>query len=127
MESVRIGIVGTGNVGSGTLEILAKNAAELEAKLGFRLEVKAVSSRNIATKNVSNVPAGARVTADWKEVATAPDGGIVWELVGGTGVARAVIEAALRAGKTVITANKELMALEGPGLQALALEHGGAL
>lgn len=127
MESVRIGIVGTGNVGSGTLEILAKNAAELEAKLGFRLEVKAVSSRNIATKNVSHVPAGARVTADWKEVATAPDVDIVCELVGGTGVAREVIEAALRAGKTVITANKELMALEGPGLQALALEHGGAL
>lgn len=127
MDSVRIGIVGTGNVGSGALEILAKNAEELRQKLGFALKVTAVSSRNIASKNVSNIPAGARVTADWKEVAAAPDVDIVCELVGGTGTAKEVIETALRAGKPVITANKELMALEGPALQALALEHGATL
>jgi homoserine dehydrogenase len=127
MQTVRIGIVGTGNVGSGTLEILAKNSAELERKLGFPLEVAAVSSRNIAAKNVSNIPPTARLTAQWEAVAAAPDVDIVCELIGGTSVAKQVIETALRAGKTVITANKELMALEGPALQALALQHNASL
>jgi homoserine dehydrogenase len=123
MPSVKIGVIGTGNVGSGTLEILHKNAAELASKLGFPLEVTAVSSRNIASKSVENLPPTAHATPDWRAVATAPDVDIVCELIGGTTTAKDVIETALRAGKTVITANKELMALEGPALQALALEH----
>ncbi len=120
MKPVRIGLIGTGNVGSGALEILALNGSELEAKLGFPLEIAAVSSRNILTKSVSNIPAGARVTADWREVAGAADIDIVCELIGGTTTAREIIECALKAGKPVITANKELMALAGPELQAEA-------
>ena len=120
MQPVRIGLIGAGNVGSGTLEILARNAAELHAKLGFPLQITAVSSRNILTKNVSNIPKGARVTVDWREVAGADDVDIVCELIGGTTTAREIIESALRAGKPVITANKELMALVGPELQAMA-------
>src|SRR5436190_16366140 len=109
MEPVRIGIVGTGNVGSGTLEILARNAAEIESKLGFPLVVTAVSSPNILTKNVANIPAGARVTTNWREVVFADDVDIVCELIGGTTVAKEIIESALQNGKTVVTANKELM------------------
>ncbi len=127
MEPVRLGIVGTGNVGSGALQILSQNAAALAAKLGFPLVVSAVSSRNITSKNVSDFPAGARLTPDWNSVATAPDVDLVCELIGGTTVAKELIETALRAGKTVVTANKELMALEGPALYALARQHGASL
>lgn len=123
MASVRIGIIGTGNVGSGTLEILDKQAGELEAKLGFRLEVTAVSSRNILTKQVAHCPAGARLTERWQEVVEAEDVDLVCELIGGTSTAREIIEAAGRAGKPVITANKELMALAGEELQNLAASH----
>ena len=123
MQPVRIGLIGAGNVGSGTLEILSRNAAELESKLGFPLAVTAVSSRNILTKNVSTIPAGARVTADWREVAAADDVDIVCELIGGTTTAREIIETALKAGKSVVTANKELMAQVGPEMQSLAAGH----
>ncbi len=127
MQSIRLGIVGSGNVGTGTLEILNQHAGEIAAKLGFPLSVSSVSSRNILAKDVSGFPAGARLSADWRDAVLAPDVDIVCELVGGTTVAKDVIEAALRAGKPVVTANKELMALDGPRLFALALEHGAAL
>ena len=55
-------------------------------------------------------------TDDWREVIANPDVHIVAELIGGTGVAREIIEAAIAAGKSVVTANKELMALAGAEL-----------
>ena len=124
MTPVRIGIIGSGNVGSGTLEILARNAAELQAKLGFPLIVSAVSSQNILTKNVLNIPTGTRVTNNWRDVAFAEDVDIVCELIGGTSTAIEVIEAALKSGKPVVTANKELMALKGASLLDLATANG---
>ncbi|MBM3761339.1 MAG: homoserine dehydrogenase [Acidobacteria bacterium] len=127
MEPVRIGIIGSGNVGSGTLEILSRNAAELQSKLGFPLKVTAVSSRNILSKEVSNIPEGARVTDRWMDVVHAEDVDIVCELIGGTTTAVEVIEAVVKAGKPVVTANKELMALEGPRLLALATSHGATI
>jgi homoserine dehydrogenase len=127
MQPVRLGIVGTGNVGSGTLQILTRNAAELTAKLGFPLTVTAVSSRNISSKNVSEFPPGALLTPDWRAVASAPGVDIVCELIGGLTTAKELIETALRAGKTVVTANKELLALEGPALYELARQHNASL
>ncbi len=127
MTPVRIGIVGSGNVGAGTLEILNKNAAELEAKLGFPLQVTVVCSRNIFGKTVSNLPPGARLTDRWQYVVSATDVDVVCELIGGTTTARVIIEAAARAGKPVVTANKELMALAGEELQALAAQHGSTI
>ena len=127
MNPVRIGLVGAGNVGSGTLEILARNSEELRLKLGYPLVVTAVSSPTILTKNLPHVPAGARLTPNWREVAYADDVDIVCELIGGTTVALEVIEGALQSGKTVVTANKELMALKGPELNAIARDHNAYL
>lgn len=127
MKPVRIGIIGSGNVGAGTLEILARNSSELQAKLGFPLTVTAVSSRNILSKDVPNLPAGARITDRWTDVVHAEDVDIVCELIGGTSTARDIIEAALAAGKPVVTANKELMALHGAALQNLATTHGATI
>ena len=117
-------MVGVGNVGSGTLEILSRNADELALKLGFSLEVRGVSSRSILGKPVANVPAGAVVSADWRQVVEDPSVDIVCELIGGTTTAKEIIETALRLGKPVVTANKELMALEGASFMALARKHG---
>lgn len=127
MTPVRIGIIGSGNVGSGTLEILTRNAAELESKLGFPLVVTAVSSQNIFAKDVSRFPAGARLTDRWTDVVHADDVDIVCELIGGTTTAKEIITAAVSAGKPVVTANKELLALEGPSLLALATAHGATI
>jgi len=127
MKPVRIGIIGSGNVGAGTLQILSNNAAELQSKLGFPLVITAISSRNILTKNVSNIPASALITDRWQDVVHSQEVDIVCELIGGTTTAREIIQAALLAGKPVVTANKELMALEGASLTKLAASSGATI
>jgi homoserine dehydrogenase len=116
MQPVNIGIIGLGNVGEGTLNILTENAAHMEAKLGFPLRIAAVCSRGIAKKHLPAALDSALKTADWREVVNNPGVDIVVELIGGTGAAREIIDAAIANGKSVVTANKELMALAGAEL-----------
>jgi len=113
MNDVNIGVIGLGNVGSGALNILAANSEQVALKLGFNLRVTAVCSRSVATKQLPSALGDARRTADWREVVTDPNVDIVAELIGGTTVAREVIEGAIANGKSIVTANKELMALYG--------------
>ena len=124
MQPVNIGIIGLGNVGSGALTILTENAAQIAEKLGFPLRVTAVCSRNIKTKELPPGLEGAEKTADWRDVVNHPDIQIVAELIGGTGTAREIIEAAAARGKSVVTANKELMALHGAELWDHAIAAG---
>jgi homoserine dehydrogenase len=116
MQPVNIGIIGLGNVGSGTLDILAENARGVALKLGFPLEVRALCSRGIAAKTLPSAFDSALKTANWREVVDHPDIQIVVELVGGTGIAREIVEASIARGKSVVTANKELMAVAGADL-----------
>ncbi len=113
MKDVHVGVIGLGNVGSGTLSILAANADQIALKLGFRLRVAAVCSRSIAEKSLPEGLEDAVRTADWREVVANPKVDIVAELVGGTGVAKEIIDGATANGKSIVTANKELMALCG--------------
>jgi len=121
---VTIGVVGLGNVGSGTLEILAENGARIREKLGFPLRVKAVCSRNVGQKKLPAFPAAVTRTTDWKEIVRDPEIDIVVELIGGTATAGHIIEESLRQRKSVVTANKELMAVRGADLWAIASENG---
>jgi len=116
MQEVNIGVVGLGNVGMGALTILAENVSQIELKLGFRLNVKAVCSRNVAAKDIPPGLGPVVKTANWHNLVSRPDIHIVAELVGGTHVAREILEAAIANGKSVVTANKELMALCGAEL-----------
>lgn len=118
MAAVRVGIVGLGNVGGGTLRLLRDNADQIERKLGFRLEVSAVCSRGVVDDPgpaVALHPDAFR-TRDWRDLVTRPDVDVVAELVGGTGAAREIVEASIDAGKPVVTANKELLAAHGAAL-----------
>lgn len=121
MAAVKLGIIGLGNVGSGTLKILAENGAQIADKLGFPLEVAAVCARGFEGKTV---PVAARQSTDWRDVVNDPEVQVVAELVGGTTVAREIVETALENGKSVVTANKELMALCGPELWEKAIQKG---
>ena len=123
MEEVRVGIVGLGNVGSGTLAILAENGDNIAGKLGFRLKVVAVCSRAVLSKRIPASLGPVFKTSDWREVVAHPDVQIVAELVGGTGVASEIVEAAIQHRKSVVTANKELMAACGPEIWDLSLIH----
>jgi homoserine dehydrogenase len=122
MQEVNVGIVGLGNVGSGTLSILAENAEQIALKLGFRLNVVAVCSRGVEKVELPAKLQGVFRTISWREVVAHPLVDIVVELVGGTGVALEIIDAAIAAGKSVVTANKELMALHGSDIWDRAIE-----
>jgi homoserine dehydrogenase len=124
MEEVNLGIIGLGNVGSATLAILAENADQIALKLGFRLKVVAVCSRSVATKQIPAALGEVVRTADWREVVSRPDVQIVAELVGGRGVAAEIIDAAIAHKKSVVTANKEIMAACGPEIWDRAIKAG---
>src|SRR5690242_8211546 len=114
MDEVRVGVIGLGNVGSGTLAILAENAGQIALKLGFQLRVAAVCSRSIEKKTIPASLGPVLKTTDWRELVSHPSVDVVAELVGGCDVAADIIDTAIAKGKSVVTANKELMASCGP-------------
>src|SRR2546428_567308 len=124
MRQVNVGVVGLGNVGSGTLAILAENADQIALKLGFRLRVSAVCSRSVASKSMPEALGPVFRTPDWRQVVDRPDVDIVAELMGGTTTAAEIIDAAIAHKKSVVTANKELMALCGPEIWDRAIRAG---
>ncbi len=124
MREVNVGVVGLGNIGGGTLRILAENAEQIELKLGFRLRVKAVCDLLIASKQIPPQLGEVDRTDDWRELVSRPDLHIVVELVGGTTVASEIIETAIANQKSVVTANKELMALRGAEIWDRAIAAG---
>ncbi|HYW41722.1 MAG TPA: homoserine dehydrogenase [Bryobacteraceae bacterium] len=124
MEEVNVGIVGLGNVGSGTLAILAENGDQIALKLGYRLKVVAVCSRSVDRKEIPAALEPVFKTTDWRKVVTHPDVHIVAELVGGTSVAAEIVNASIENRKSVVTANKELMADCGPEIWDRAIRAG---
>lgn len=109
--AVKLGLVGTGTVGGGCLDILAAHAADFERHYGVKLELARVCSRNpeqAIAYGVDDI-----FTQDYRDVIADPSIDIVIELIGGTTVAHDVVCEALRAGKNVVTANKALMATCG--------------
>ncbi len=124
MEPVKVGIIGIGNVGGGTLTILAENAERIALKLGFPLQVRVVCDLKIAEKKLPpGLDAVERLT-DWRQVVSHPEVDIVAELVGGVTVAEQIILGAIAHKKSVVTANKELMALRGAEIWEQAIAAG---
>ena len=129
MSEINVGIIGLGNVGRGTLRILSDNAAQITDKLGFSLNVKALCSRSV----LSEPPAEAALfpeaepTSNWQEVVDNPEVHVVAELIGGTTVAAEIIDSAIASGKSLVTANKELMAEQGVKIWEKAAAAGTSL
>jgi homoserine dehydrogenase len=121
VKSVNIGICGVGTVGGGTLNVLRDNAELIAARAAARLQVIHVGARH---DSPACDLAGIRVSRDIFEVARDPEVDILVELIGGTTVARELVEAAIIAGKHVVTANKALIAEFGNEIFALAEKHG---
>jgi homoserine dehydrogenase len=124
MQHVNVGVIGLGNVGSGTLAVLAENAGQIALKLGFQLRVRAVCSRSVEGKKLPESLGAVHRTSDWREVVTDPEVDIVAELVGGTSVAAEIIDGAIAHKKSVVTANKELMASCGSEIWDRAIRAG---
>jgi homoserine dehydrogenase len=124
MQQVNVGVVGLGNVGMGALTILAENAEQIALKLGFRLNVTAVCSRSVESKTLPASLGPVMKTKDWRDVVRHQEVDIVAELVGGTVAAKDVIDGAIAEKKSLVTANKELMALCGCEIWERAIRAG---
>ncbi len=118
-ESLGIGLLGLGVVGRGVLEALQSNAQAYQARCGRQLEIRAAAVRNVAAR-ADLESSGLAISDDPMGISTRDDVDIVVELMGGEEPAADCIEAALSAGKSVVTANKEVMAKRGPTLLDLA-------
>ncbi|TSD84065.1 homoserine dehydrogenase [Mycobacterium sp. KBS0706] len=124
---LRIGIAGLGTVGGGVLRLLQAHADLLAQRSGRRIVVAAVSARD--RHRDRGVPLdGVRWYDDAVALAADPEIDVVVELIGGAnGIAKAVCETAIGQGKSVVTANKALLAVHGPDLAARAEEARVAL
>ena len=117
---LRLGIAGLGTVGIGVVKIVQKHAEMLARRSGREVAITAVSARD-QMKNRDADLSSHRWETDAMAVATAEDVDVYVELIGGdNGIAKDSIEAALRAGKDVVTANKALLAVHGQDLAVLA-------
>jgi homoserine dehydrogenase len=124
---LRIAIAGLGTVGAGLLQLLERQADLLAARAGRRIVLSAVSARDRRRDRGVNLSA-VRWYEDAAAMAADPEIDVVVELIGGSdGIARAVVETALKQGKHVVTANKALMARHGTALAETAEAAGLAL
>jgi homoserine dehydrogenase len=122
-ETVRVGLLGCGNVGAALVRLVDEHADLITARAGARVEVTRIAVRDLTKAREVKAPASV-FTDDPAAVVADPDVDVVIEVMGGVEPARGLIEAALRAGKPVVTANKELIARDGPELLALAAATG---
>jgi homoserine dehydrogenase len=113
--AVRVGVLGCGNVGGGLVQLLTSGAEAIETRTGVRLELTRVAVRNRAKARDVAIPE-ACLTHDADAVVHDPEVDVVVEVIGGIEPARTLILDALKAGKPVITANKELVANVGAEL-----------
>src|SRR5664279_33698 len=124
---VRVGLIGFGTVGRAFARLLAREAPDLALRRGVSLSLAAVGTRRADTKRDPGLGAGVRWTEDLESVATDPGVDVVVELLGGIEPANGLIRTALGAAKSVVTANKMLLARRGNAFQDLAREKGAGL
>jgi homoserine dehydrogenase len=123
-RTLTVGLLGCGTVGSGVVRLLREHADQIAGRVGARIELGPVAVRD--PSRARDVPLD-HVTTDAMAVVDDPDVDIVVEVMGGVQPARDLIAAALRQGKSVVTANKELVAAFGGELFTIAQEKGARL
>ena len=109
---VNAALLGLGTVGTGVYKVIKNQEQEMTAKLGRQVKITKILVRNLekASKKVEDPSV---LTTDWADIEGDPSIDIVIELIGGIEPARTYILAALKAGKNVVTANKDLIAVHG--------------
>ena len=116
---MKVGLIGIGTVGGGTYKVLTENAKEILKKTGISIDVARVADKNLAlAKKV--VGDENKITDDAFDIVNDKEIDLVIELIGGTGIAKELVEAALANKKHVVTANKALIAMHGEELVELA-------
>lgn len=113
LKEIGVGVIGFGTVGTGTVRLLLENAEQLRKRVGVPVKLVRVADADTKRDRGVKLPEGTLV-GDGMQVARDPNVQIVVELIGGTGAAKDFILEAIRNGKSVVTANKALLAECGP-------------
>ncbi len=123
MKPVKVGVLGLGTVGGGTVNVLKRNAEEIARRAGREIVVSKASARNLTQRRICDTD-GIALTTDPFEVVNDPEIDIVVELIGGYDLAKQLVLSAIAHGKHVVTANKALIALHGNEIFAEASKKG---
>ena len=123
MKPIQVGLLGIGTVGGGTFAVLNRNQEEISRRAGRGILIKVVADKDLArARNL--VGHRAEITDDAFALVQRPDIDIVVELIGGTGIAKELMLAAIENGKHVVTANKALLAIHGNEIFLAAQKKG---
>lgn len=123
MDTIRIGLMGLGTVGSGVVRILENHQDDLQRQTGSHIVIRKVLVQSTDKMREVNV-ASELLTNNPDDIVGDPGIDVVVEVMGGVELTKGLLEKALRSGKHVVTANKDLMALHGADLLTVAAEHG---
>ena len=123
MKPVKIGILGLGTVGGGTVNVLQRNAAVIRGRAGRDIIITRACAKDLTRQRICDTQ-GIQLTTDPFEVVNDPDIDIILELMGGQSPAKELVLQAIANGKHVVTANKALIALHGNEIFKKASECG---
>ena len=123
MKPVKVGMLGLGTVGSGTVNVLKRNGAEIARRAGREIIITRASAKDLDKKRICDTQ-GIILTTDPMDIINDPEIDIVLELIGGAGLVKDMVLKAIENGKHVVTANKSLIALHGNEIFAKASEKG---
>ncbi len=123
MKPVKVGVLGLGTVGGGTVNVLKRNADEIARRAGREITITRASTKDLSKPRICDTQ-GIILTTDPYEIINDPEIEIILELIGGAGAVKDMVLKALDNGKHVVTANKSLIALHGNEIFAKASEKG---
>ncbi|MEY3759482.1 MAG: hypothetical protein RIR39_973 [Pseudomonadota bacterium] len=123
MKPVKVGILGLGTVGGGTVNVLKRNAAEIARRAGREIIITRASAKDLDKERICDTQ-GIILSTDPMDIINDPEIDIVLELIGGAGLVKDMVLKAIANGKHVVTANKSLIALHGNEIFAKASEKG---
>lgn len=123
MKPVKVGVLGLGTVGGGTVNVLKRNAAEIARRAGREIIITRASAKDLDKPRICDTH-GIHLTSNPLDIINDPDIDIVLELIGGAGIVKDYVLQAIANGKHVVTANKSLIALHGNEIFAKASEKG---
>ena len=124
MEPVKVGLLGLGTVGGGTVNVLKRNAKEIARRAGRGIVISHAATRDLNKPRICDTTGGINLTDDPFAVVNDPEVEIVVELIGGDGLAYELVKRAIEQGKHVVTANKALIAKHGNDIFAAARDKG---